>query len=184
MYPISRTTAEPHIPVWWELLPAGGFCDLPPHLEAAATTSAGCLSASGCPPGALGSSGSDPSPSSSHLHIRPCGSCTLLQEPGRRTGDLWAQHTAHQLEQRESPVLHYCNTLFQEPYVLSMPMTSPWALRWLPLGSPHPSYCPYFLLLMWSLLCSLHWSRYLFVIHHFSLCLREATNTQIHTDVY
>lgn len=93
---------EPCLPVWWGLLPAGGFCDQPPHLGAAATTSGGCPSASECPPGAQGSSGSAPSPSSSHLHIRPCGNCTLLREPSGRIGDMSAQLTPHQLRAKRS----------------------------------------------------------------------------------
>ena len=101
--PVPRTTAEPCLPVWWELLPAGGFCDQPPHPGASATASGGCWSASECPPGTWGSSGSAPSPSSSHLHIRPYGNCTLLREPSRRTGDMSAQLTPHQLgEKRRS----------------------------------------------------------------------------------
>lgn len=177
--PIPRTTADPCIPVWWELLPAGGFCDQPPHLGAAATTSGGCLSASECPPGTRGSSGSAPSPSSSRLHIWPCGSCTPLREPSRRTGDMSAQLTPHQLRARGCPVLCYCKAYVSKSPVSYQCLWLPWALRWFPLGSPHTSFCPTYCL--WCEACYAVFSEVgtcLSPTNSAVLCLPEATNMQ------
>lgn len=108
------------LPVWWGLLPAGGFCDQPPRPGAAATASGGCLSASECRPGAWGSFGWAPSPSSSHLHIQPCVSCTLLQEPSTRTANMSAQLIPHQPRGKSgSYSLLLSRIHFQEPHVLS-----------------------------------------------------------------
>lgn len=109
------------LPVWWGLLPAGGFYDQPPHLGAAATASGGCLSASECRPGVWGSFGWAPSPSSSLLHIWPCVNCTLLQEPSTRTGNMSAQLLPHQpTEKSVSYSLPLQSSMhFQEPHDLS-----------------------------------------------------------------
>lgn len=109
------------LPVWWGLPPAGGFCDQPPHLGAAATASGGCLSASECRPGVWGSSGWAPSPSSSHLHIWPCVNCTPFQEPSTRTGNKSAQLIPHQPREKSGSysLLLQSSMHFQEPHVLS-----------------------------------------------------------------
>lgn len=130
--PPSRTL----LPVWWGPLPAGGFCDQPPHLGAAARASGGCLSASECCPDVWGSSGWAPSPSSSHLHIRPYVNCTLLQEPSTRTGNVSAQLIPHQPREksgwRVAPTLCYsraaCISKSLMSYLLN---TSPFTLIFL-----------------------------------------------------
>lgn len=116
--PTCHTPQQNLLPVWWGLLPAGGFCDQQSHLGAAATASGGCLTASECRPGAWGSSGWAPSPSSSLLYIWPCVNCTLPREPSTRTENTSAQLIPHQPREKSGSysLLLSCK-YFQEPHV-------------------------------------------------------------------
>lgn len=114
------------------------------------------------------SSGSAPSPSSSHLHKWPCGSCILLREPSRVLGDKWAQliHSPPPKNKKGSSYSHLLQYIcLQEPYVLSVPMTFPWTLRWL-TPAPHTQVIIH-LFAKASLIYSLLWRRNLFVVHQF-----------------